>query len=62
MTECTTEITYEEQAILNWHRARKAYIASGDSSVKVQQKRLNVFRATEEVLVAIGRDLNIGNA
>ncbi len=50
----TTEITYEEQAILNWYLAKKqAWITASDEN-------LGKLALAEETLVAIGRDLNVG--
>lgn len=53
------EMTYEEAAILNWYKTRKAYLetATGD------EKHLEVYKAydaAEDALIQIGMDLNVG--
>lgn len=51
----TEKPTYEEQVILNWYRARKAYAEdpTDESSRKLDE--------AEEALVQIGMDLNEGS-
>lgn len=64
MKECTVEQTYEEAAILNWYKARKAFAAGMviiDPTSKFPRlekpELLDALAAAEETLVAIARDI-----
>lgn len=62
MAECTVEPTYEEQAILNWYRARMAFegVRVAGNNLTTTQKLLEDLGEAEQALINIGRDLNIG--
>lgn len=49
-------LTYEEQAVLNWYKAKKAYMED-----MLDPARAAVFRAAEDVLAQIAIDVNVKN-